>query len=637
MGTPFTGTIGTDINSLIKRDDNAPLDTNLHKVGSGDGSDSPLYLATDKIGFNEAVDMEKTSTQINATVDFKEAITASPTELNILDGATVSTAELNHVDGVTSPIQTQLDGKEATANKGAANGYAPLGSDSKISSTYLPSYVDDVLEYANLAAFPGTGSTGVLYVAIDTGYQYRWSGSTYVEIKDSGETAASAGALINSATDKATPVDADYFGIMDSAASNILKKLSWANVKDTLLTTWAGSSNITTLGTIATGTWNATAIGYTKGGTGLTALGSALQVLRTNAGGTAMEWATVSGGSASLSGLTAATATNTIDNTLYAQTWNWSTLTTETGLLMTADGATSGSVLKITSNTSTTGLSGMCGVNVQLSGSNSGASRTSYAGYFSNVRTGTTSNSYALYATTSGASFATDLPLVAIGHSGGGLKFGNANSTTGTIWANAVTNLTSGTAALIADAFGTTINCSSGNVVYLSINNSSLMRINSSGVAVGSGSGNPFNQFSVPVAPTGTANYGLASFGSGTWAGAAGGFSGSSSGTVLAVNAASGFAGGMINTQIAGVQNFKVTNTGATSIGISGTNWSNNASALLQLESTTQGFRPPVMTSTQASAIGTPDKIIVFVTDTNGTFTSVGFWGYNGSAWVQLG
>ena len=35
-------------------------------------------------------------------------------------------------------------------------------------------------------------------------------------------------------------------------------------------TTYPGQTSITTLGTIATGTWNATAIGATKGGTGLT-------------------------------------------------------------------------------------------------------------------------------------------------------------------------------------------------------------------------------------------------------------------------------------------------------------------------------------------------------------------------------
>lgn len=51
-----------------------------------------------------------------------------------------------------------------------------------VPSNQLPSYVDDVLEYANLAAFPATGETGKIYIAIDTNSQYRWSGSAYVQI-----------------------------------------------------------------------------------------------------------------------------------------------------------------------------------------------------------------------------------------------------------------------------------------------------------------------------------------------------------------------------------------------------------------------------------------------------------------------
>lgn len=51
-----------------------------------------------------------------------------------------------------------------------------------IPSAILPSYVDDVLEYANLAAFPVTGETGKIYVALDTNKCYRWSGSTYIQI-----------------------------------------------------------------------------------------------------------------------------------------------------------------------------------------------------------------------------------------------------------------------------------------------------------------------------------------------------------------------------------------------------------------------------------------------------------------------
>lgn len=50
------------------------------------------------------------------------------------------------------------------------------------------------------------------------------------------ETTTTLGALINSATSKATPVDADKFPLADSAASWITKSLSWAHLKATLIT-----------------------------------------------------------------------------------------------------------------------------------------------------------------------------------------------------------------------------------------------------------------------------------------------------------------------------------------------------------------------------------------------------------------
>ena len=54
--------------------------------------------------------------------------------------------------------------------------------DGKVPASQLPSYVDDVLEFANLAAFPAIGETGKIYVALDTNFTYRWSGSAYVQI-----------------------------------------------------------------------------------------------------------------------------------------------------------------------------------------------------------------------------------------------------------------------------------------------------------------------------------------------------------------------------------------------------------------------------------------------------------------------
>jgi hypothetical protein len=94
--------------------------------------------------------------------------------------------------------------------KGAPGGVPPLDGGGKVSATYLPSYVDDVLEFANLAAFPATGETGKIYIAIDTGYQYRWSGSAYVQL-----SAAAGGAVwgaitgtLSAQTDLQTGLDA---------------------------------------------------------------------------------------------------------------------------------------------------------------------------------------------------------------------------------------------------------------------------------------------------------------------------------------------------------------------------------------------------------------------------------------------
>lgn len=103
-------------------------------------------------------------------------------------------------------VKAALDGKSdvdhthdyiPNAEKGAANGVATLGADGKVPSTQLPSYVDDVLEFANKAAFPTTGESGKIYVALDKNLTYRWGGTAYVEISQSlaiGTTANTAAA-----------------------------------------------------------------------------------------------------------------------------------------------------------------------------------------------------------------------------------------------------------------------------------------------------------------------------------------------------------------------------------------------------------------------------------------------------------
>jgi hypothetical protein len=77
--------------------------------------------------------------------------------------------------------------------------------------------------------------------------------------------------------------------------------------------------------------------------------GSASQVLTTNGSGV-LSWTTPSAGGGALSSITAATATNTIANTNYAQAWNWDTLTTQTAMSMGTTSGTTGTLLNLTNS-----------------------------------------------------------------------------------------------------------------------------------------------------------------------------------------------------------------------------------------------------------------------------------------------
>ena len=87
------------------------------------------------------------------------------------------------------------DSQVKRSEMGVASGVATLDSSGKVPSSQLPSYVDDVLEYSALSAFPATGESGKIYIAQDTNKTYRWSGTAYVIISETlalGETSSTA-------------------------------------------------------------------------------------------------------------------------------------------------------------------------------------------------------------------------------------------------------------------------------------------------------------------------------------------------------------------------------------------------------------------------------------------------------------
>ena len=104
-------------------------------------------------------------------------------------------SDWNSSSGVSEILNKPTLGTSASKDVGVANGVAGLDANGLVPTSQLPAYVDDVLEFASRSAFPATGETGKIYVALDTNLTYRWGGSEYVEISPSlalGETSSTA-------------------------------------------------------------------------------------------------------------------------------------------------------------------------------------------------------------------------------------------------------------------------------------------------------------------------------------------------------------------------------------------------------------------------------------------------------------
>lgn len=117
--------------------------------------------------------------------------TANATDAQLRDRATHTGSQA--ISTVTG-LQTALDNKINTSERGVSGGIATLDATARIPASQLPSYVDDVLEYATTAQFPATGEGGKIYIAINQASaanptrQYRWTGSVYAEINPSPGT-----------------------------------------------------------------------------------------------------------------------------------------------------------------------------------------------------------------------------------------------------------------------------------------------------------------------------------------------------------------------------------------------------------------------------------------------------------------
>jgi hypothetical protein len=104
-----------------------------------------------------------------ANIDHNSLQNYEVDEHRLLDDAQTTATNLWSASKINTQLSTKAD---------LVDGVVP--------ASQLPSYVDDVLEFADFASFPVEGETGKIYVALDSNKTYRWSGSTYIQIASGG-------------------------------------------------------------------------------------------------------------------------------------------------------------------------------------------------------------------------------------------------------------------------------------------------------------------------------------------------------------------------------------------------------------------------------------------------------------------
>ena len=161
---------------------------------------------------------------------------------------------VNNKTGVVSLSASDVSAV-ATSAVGANSGVAPLNASGKIDSTYLPSYVDDVIEgyYYNSKFYTTsahtteiTGESGKIYIDLATNKSYRYGSSAYVEISSSIAITGGAStivtndltanrALISNASGKVavSDVTSTELGYLDGVTSAVQTQIDGKQTKIT--------------------------------------------------------------------------------------------------------------------------------------------------------------------------------------------------------------------------------------------------------------------------------------------------------------------------------------------------------------------------------------------------------------------
>jgi hypothetical protein len=286
LGEVQVDNININGNTITATDVNGNVVLSPNGTGVVDVTDSRITGVASPVGATDAANKSYVDNAVTG-LTFKDAVNLLSNSNVALTGSSGTLVIDGHAQLVAADTGYRILLKAQTTD--SENGIYTYSDNGTTYTLTRSADADVYTELQGAAVFVLEGVTYAQTGWTETNYTLTsFAGQTWVQFSGSGAYVAGEGLTLTGTTfnvgaGDGISVTANAVSLSSSVAGNGLtqsagvinavgttNRISVSADAIDIASTYVGQTSITTLGTIATGTWNATAIGTTKGGTGLT-------------------------------------------------------------------------------------------------------------------------------------------------------------------------------------------------------------------------------------------------------------------------------------------------------------------------------------------------------------------------------